>query len=153
MFKWIAGSIAALLSINYLSRLQKASNTITSRIRVRIHKVNLTGIELRAMIQLQNPNPVSLNIQHPYLKVLFENKLLGSSQIENRIITVPENSQKDFELHIQSAGWLTLIQLLGTKVVSDIRSGGSPQLKVQTQIISRINGLPYEKTEDLILQF
>ncbi len=152
MFKWIAGGLAAFFSIRYLSRLQRASSNITSRIRVRIHKINLTGIELKAEVQVQNPNPVSLQLQHPFVKVLFKDKLLGSSTIENTTIEISENSQKNFEIHIQSAGWLTLIQLLGTKVVSDIRSGAPIQLKIQTQMITRVNGLPYEQLDNIILQ-
>ena len=152
MLKWIAGSIAALLSIRYLSRLQRASTNITSRIRVRIHKVTLTGIELKAIMQLQNPNPVSLRLQHPFVKILHNDKLLGSSEVENRTIEIPENSQKEFELHIQSAGWLTLIQILGTEVVTQIRSGAPISIKIQTQIITSVNGLPYEQTETMTLQ-
>ncbi|GAA4277024.1 hypothetical protein [Aquimarina mytili] len=152
MFKWIAGGLAAFFSIRYLSRLQRASTNITSRIRVRIHKINLTGIELKAEVQLQNPNPVSLNIQHPFIKILFKDKLLGSSTVENTIIQLEENSQKNFDVNIQSAGWLTLIQILGTKVVSDIRSGAPIQLKIQTQVTTRVNGLPYEKMDNIILQ-
>ncbi len=152
MFKWIAGGLAAFFSIRYLSRLQRASTNITSRIRVNIHKINLTGIELKAEVQLQNPNPVSLKLQHPFVKILFKDKLLGSSTIENSIIEILENSQKNFELKIQSAGWLTLIQILGTKVVGDIRSGNPIQLKIQTQVTTRVNGLPYEKTDNIILQ-
>ncbi len=152
MFKWIAGGLAAFFSIRYLSRLQRASTNITSRIRVRIHKINLTGIELKAEVQLQNPNPVSLKLQHPFVKILFKDKLLGSSTIENQVIEIPENSQKNFELQIQSAGWLTLIQILGTKVVSDIRSGAPIQLKIQTQVTTRVNGLPYEKMDNIIVQ-
>ncbi|AXT51330.1 hypothetical protein D1818_10985 [Aquimarina sp. BL5] len=152
MFKWIAGGLAALFSIRYLSRLQKASTNITSRIRVRIHKVNLMGIELKAMVQLQNPNPVTLRLQHPFVKILHKNKLLGSSTVENTVIEITENSQKDFDLYIQSAGWLTLIQILGTKVASDIRLGNPIQLNLQTQIITRVNGLPYEQTDTITLQ-
>lgn len=152
MFKWIAGSLAAFFSIRYLSRLQKASTNITSRVRVRIHKVSLTGIELKALVQLQNPNPVSLRLQHPFVKILHKNKLLGSSTVENRLIEIPENSQKDFDLHIQSAGWLTLIQILGTDVASQIRNGNPIKLNIQTQITTRVNGLPYQQTDTMILQ-
>lgn len=152
MLKWIAGGIATLFTIRYLSRLQRASTNITSRIRVNIHKVNLTGIELKAQVTLQNPNPVSLRIQHPFVKILFKDTLLGTSAVENRIIDVEENSEQQFDLSIQSAGWLTLIQILGTKVVRDIRSGNPIQLPIQTQIISRVNGLPYEKQDHLLLQ-
>ncbi|TSE02765.1 hypothetical protein [Aquimarina algiphila] len=152
MFKWIVGGLATFFSIRYLSRLQRASTNITSRIRVSIHKVNLTGIELKAAVQIQNPNPVTLKLQHPFVKILFKDKLLGSSTIENSIIEIPEHSEKNFDLKIQSAGWLTLIQILGTKVVSDIRSGAPIELKIQTQIITRVNGLPYEQFDNIILK-
>lgn len=149
MFKWIAGGLAAFFSIRYLSRLQRASTHITTRIRVRIHKVNLTGIELKAAVQIQNPNPVTLRLQQPFVKILFQDKLLGSSSIENTVIEIPQNSQKDFDLHIQSAGWLTLIQILGIKVVRDIREGNPFQLSLQTQVITRVNGLPYEQLDNI----
>ncbi len=146
------GGLATFFSIRYLSRLQKASTNITSRIRVDIHKVNLTGIELKAKVQLQNPNPITLRLQHPFVKVLHNNKVLGSSTIENKVIEIPENSQRDFDLHIQSAGWLTLIQILGARIANDIRSGNPIQLKLQAQITTQVNGLPYEKTDTIILQ-
>ncbi len=148
MFQWIAGGIAALISIRYLSRLQKAGTNITSR----IHKINLTGIELKAEVRLQNPNPISLELQHPFVKILHKDKLIGSSTIENTVIEIPENSEKTFDLKIISAGWLTLIQILGTKIARDIRLGNPIQLQIQTQIISRVNGLPYEKTDTMTIQ-
>ena len=152
MFKWIVGGIATILSVGYFSRLQKASSTITSRVRVLIHKVTLTGIELRAKVDLQNPNPISLSIQHPFVKILFKGSLLGSSVVENRKIEIPANSQKTFELSIVSAGWLTLIQILGTKIATDIRVGNPIQLEIDTQVITRVNGLPYEQKETIRLQ-
>ncbi|TPN82951.1 hypothetical protein [Aquimarina algicola] len=152
MLKWIAGGLAAFFSIRYLSRLHRASTNITSRIRVSIHKITLTGIELTASVQIQNPNPIALRLQHPFVKVLFNDRLLGSSTIENRVIVIEQNSQKDFSLRIQSAGWLTLIQILGTKVAQDIRSATPIQLPLQTQIITRVNGLPYEQTDQVTLQ-
>ncbi|WP_103072263.1 hypothetical protein [Aquimarina sediminis] len=152
MFKWIAGGLAAFFSIRYLSRLQKAGKNITSRIKVKIHKIGLTGIELTAEVKLQNPNPVALDIQHPFVKILFKDKILGTSSIENSIIEVAEHSEKTFDLRIQSAGWLTLIQILGVTVASDIRSGNPIKLPIQTQMITRVNGLPYEKTDTILLQ-
>ena len=152
MFGWIAGGLAAFFSIRYLSRLQKAGKNITSHVKVAIHKINLTGIELRAEVRLQNPNPIPLELQHPFVKILHKDKLLGSSLLEDSVIEIPQYSEKTFELRIQSAGWLTLIQILGARIVSDIRSGNRISLQIQTQMITRVNGLPYEKTDTIHLQ-
>ena len=73
--------------------------------------------------------------------------------LENVVIHIPANSQKNFDIRIQSAGWLTLIQLLGTKMASDIRSGNPIQLPIQTQITTRVNGFPYEKTDNILVRF
>lgn len=145
MFQWILGGLTAFFTISYLSRLKRASENITSIIRVGIHKVTLTGIELKAQVKIQNPNPISIKIQQPFVKILYNEKILGTSSVEDTVIEIPENGEKTFELIIRSAGWLTLIQLLGIKIATDIRNGTPIQLNIQTQIISRVNGLPYEK--------
>ena len=152
MLKWIIGGLATILSVGYLSRLQKTGSTITSRVRLQIHKITLTGMELKAIVQLQNPNPISLRIQHPFVKVLYGDKMLGSSEIENKVLDVDANSQQTFELLIVSAGWLTLIQILGTTVVKDIREGKPIQLPLETIITTRVNGLPYEQRETINIQ-
>ena len=151
MFKWIAGGVVGLFSLRYLARLTRAGGSITSRVRLSVHKVSLTGLELEAVVELQNPSPVSLSLQHPFVRIFHRERLLGSSRLENRTLDIAPNSQKTFSLRIASAGWLTLIQVLGQSAGTRIRTGNPISLELKTLVSTRVNGLPYEKAETIKL--
>ncbi|MBP2831248.1 LEA type 2 family protein [Aquimarina sp. U1-2] len=151
MFKWIAGGLATFFAGRYLLRLNKAAETITSRISIVLHKVALSGLELKAIVRLQNPNPIALNLQYPFVKITYKGNTLGTTEVRNEIIHLPENSEQNFELKIQSSGWLSLIQILGTEIVTRIRSGENIVLNITATTTSRINNIPYEQVDQIQL--
>ena len=151
MLKWIAGGAAAFFAGRYLLRLQKASQTIVTRTSLKVNRVGLSGIELKASIRLQNPNPVALAIQFPFLNLTHKDVSIGSSTVKNETIQLSENSEKTFDMAIQSAGWLTLIQVLGTDIVQKIRSGQKVSIDLLATTSTQINGIPYEQQESIKL--
>ena len=151
MLKWIAGGAAAFLAGRYLLRLQKASQTIVTRTSIKVNRVGLSGIELKASVKLQNPNPVALAIQFPFLNLIHKDVSIGSSTVKNETIQLSENSEKTFDMAIQSAGWLTLIQVLGADIVQKIRSGQKVSIDLLATTSTQINGIPYEQQESIKL--
>ena len=149
MLKWIAGGAAAFFAGRYLMRLNKASKTIVTRTSIKVNRVGLSGIELKANVKLQNPNPVALSIKFPFINLTHKDMSIGSSLVKNETIQLPENSEKDFTLTIQSAGWLSLIQTLGAGLVQKIRSGEKSVIDLVVTTISEVNSIPYEQ-QDLI---
>lgn len=107
MLKWIAGGMAAFLAGRYLLRLNQASKTNLTRTSLQVNKVSLSGIELKANIRLQNPNPINLSIQYPFVNLTYKNASLGSSQVKDEVIELPANGEQTFPINIQSAGWLS----------------------------------------------
>ncbi|MBR09477.1 MAG: hypothetical protein CMP48_17550 [Rickettsiales bacterium] len=151
MLKWIAGGAAAFFAGRYLLRLQKASQTIVTRTSIKVNRVGLSGIELKASVKLQNPNPVALAIQFPFLNLIHKDVSIGSSTVKNETIQLSENSEKTFDMAIQSAGWLTLIQVLGADIVQKIRSGQKVSIDLLATTSTQINGIPYEQQESIKL--
>lgn len=149
MIKWIAGGVAAFFAGRYLLRLNNASNSINTRTSVNVHKVSLSGIEFKATVTLQNPNPIALKIQYPFVNILYKGASLGTSALKNEVINIPKFGEQSFDLNIQSAGWLTLIQSLGTSLINRIRSGEKTDLEIVAATSTRVNSIPYLK-EDLI---
>lgn len=151
MLKWIAGGVAAFFAGRYLLRLNKASNTIVTRTSLQVNKVSLSGIELKAGVRLQNPNPINLSIQYPFVNLTHKGASLGSSQVKDETIQLPANGEQSFTITIQSAGWLSLIQVLGTELTQKIRSGQKAVLDVVSTVTTKVNGLHYSQQETLKL--
>ncbi len=151
MLKWIAGGMAAFLAGRYLLRLNRASDTLVTRTTLKVNKVGLSGLELKAKVRLQNPNPISLSILFPFVNVTHNRTSIGSSKVKNETLQLPANGEKTFELTIQSVGWLSLIQTLGTGIVQQIRSGQKVVLNLLTTVSSRVNGVPFEKKDSIQL--
>ena len=149
MLKWIAGGVAAFFAGRYLLRLNQASKNIVTRITLQINKVGLSGIELIAKIRLQNPNPIALSMQFPFVNLTYQGISIGSSEVKNEMIRIPENGEKSFDLRINTVGWLSLIQTLGTDVVQKIRSGQKVALDLLANITTKVNGVPVEQQNSL----
>ncbi len=152
MLKWIAGGVVAFFAGRYLLRLNKASQSIVARTRLQVHRVSLSGIELTAIIRLQNPNSIGLNIRFPFVNLKHKGTSIGSSQVKDETLQLAGNSEKAFSLRIQSAGWLSLIQALGAAIVQKIRSGQKVPLELLAITSTQVNGIPFEKQETITLQ-
>lgn len=151
MLKWLAGGAATVFALRYLLRLNAASKVINTRTTVQVHRVGLSGLELKAQVRLQNPSPVQLNLQYPFVNVTYQGASIGSSTVRDEVITLPAQGEQSFELNIRSAGWMTLIQLLGSTVVQKIRSGQPTTLSVVAKTTTRVNSIPYEQADKLNL--
>ncbi|MGK7390296.1 MAG: LEA type 2 family protein [Candidatus Cyclobacteriaceae bacterium M2_1C_046] len=151
MLKWIVGGAAAFFTGRYLLRLNKASETVVTRTSLQVNKVSLSGIELKAGVRLQNPNSINLSIQYPFVNLTYKDASLGSSQVKDETILIPANGEQSFTITIQSAGWLSLIQVLGTELTQKIRSGQKAVLDVVSTVTTKVNGIPYSQQETLKL--
>ena len=151
MLKWIAGGAATFFALRYLLRLNRAADTINSRTGIRVHKVGLSGITLKASVLLQNPNPIELNMQYPFVNITYKGTSLGTSTVRNEVISIPSNGEQSFELDIKSAGWFLLMQVLGGEVVKKIRSGEKVTLDIVAITSTVINKIPYMKEEAIQL--
>ncbi|MGB5930089.1 MAG: hypothetical protein WBH03_18040 [Cyclobacteriaceae bacterium] len=151
MLKWIAGGAAAFFAGRYLLRLNNASKTIVTRTSLQVKKVSLSGIEIKARVRLQNPNPIGLSIQFPFINLIHKESSIGSSQVKDEIIQLPANGEQSFDITIQSAGWLSLIQSLGVEIVQKIRSGQKAVLELLTTTSTKVNGIPYQQAESIKL--
>ena len=151
MLKWIAGGVAAFFAGRYLLRLNNASNTIVTRTSLQVNKVSLSGIEIKARVRLQNPNPITLSLQFPFINLTYKEVSIGSSQIKDETIQLLANGEQSFDITIQSAGWLSLVQTLGTEIVQKIRSGQKVALDLLATITTKVNGIPYQQAESIKL--
>lgn len=145
-----AGTVVALLyGGSYLIKLKRLSNELESETKVSIHKVSLSGIELMINVKLKNPSGGSLMVKHPFVKMVYGEKTIASSEIKNINISLDKFSEVDLSPIKITLGFLNLATTVPT-LIKDYRTTGKLDLIVTT--VTTINDkLPYTKTDNITL--
>jgi hypothetical protein len=144
-----AGALATLYGVSYLLKLNRFSNELETVTKASIHKVTLQGIELQVDVTLKNPSGGSVRVKQPFVKMIYNNNTLVSSQMQNVNIEVPKFSEVKMEPIRLNIGFMTL----ATKVpalLKEYRDKG--QISIVVKTITTINDkLPYTKTDNITL--
>jgi hypothetical protein len=67
---------------------KKVGDKLDTATKVNVHSIKADGVTLRIDAILKNPTEGELTIKQPYIKLLFGNKDLGNSKIENKLVTI-----------------------------------------------------------------
>lgn len=145
-----AGTVAAVyFGGSYLLKLKRLSAELESETRVSIHDVSLSGIELAINVKLKNPSGGSIQVKHPFVKMIYGDKTIASSQVKDVNITVPKFSEVNLEPIKIKLAFLTLATTVPA-LVKEYRENGKLNLTVHT--VTTINdSLPYSKTDNITL--
>lgn len=150
----ISGIGAGLVGLaTYASRLSKASTNSETVVKANIHSIKLEGITIRIDVQIKNPSSVGFKIKYPFVKAMFKDSIIGTSQVIDKTITIPKNGEVNVE------GIMILVPFTG------LFSVGAGLLKALTQNDSAVitvktitnvdlgwKKLPYEKSTDITLR-
>jgi len=134
--------------ISYLNGKKKVGDKLDSVTTVNVHSIKLTGLTLRIDIILKNPTEGTLTIKQPYVKLLFEKAVIGTSQLKDAAIEIPKYGVKALEaiyVTIPATGLLTLgnglFKLLMKKQPAKITTITVTNIKLGGKFIN------YEKTD------
>ena len=145
-----AGAVAAIyFGGSYLLKLNRLSNELESETKVSIHTVNLSGIELTIKVKLKNPSGGSIKVKHPFVKMIYADKTVASSQVKDANIEIPKFSEVNLEPVRIKLGFLSLATTVPA-LIKEYRESGKLNLVVHT--ITTINdSLPYTKIDNITL--
>ncbi|ELR71766.1 hypothetical protein C900_02351 [Fulvivirga imtechensis AK7] len=152
MLKWIIGAGAGIFAFSYLLKLNRASQTVQTEVNAKVHKVSLSGLAVKIFATIKNPNKLTITLQKPLVTISYGGKSLGTSQLEDEKITVPQFGQTTFEIDM-NFGWLALTQTLGLSVVDAIRNKDKSSIDVDVVVTTTVNGIPYTDTQTTTLTF
>lgn len=144
------GAIAAW---NYFSGLRKTSAELESINHINIHKLDLKGLVIRVDVQLKNPTKTKLKIKFPFVKLIYKEVTIGSSQAVDRDITIEKFSEAVAE-KIMIEIPIRSIFSASAGMIKSLLNGETVKLnsKTTTTIDLGWKKIPYEKTEELILK-
>jgi protein-disulfide isomerase len=145
-----AGAVAALYyGGSYLLKLKRLSNELESETKVAIHKVSLSGVDLMITVRLKNPSGGSIKVKHPFVKMIYGEKTIASSQVKDIDITVEKYSEVNLDPIKITLGFLSLATT-APALMKEYRETGKLNLVVHT--VTTINdSLPYTKTDNITL--
>jgi hypothetical protein len=145
-----AGAVAALwYGGGYLLKLKRLAGELESETKVSIHKVSLSGIELRIDVKLKNPSGGSMRVKQPFVKMIYQDKTIASSQVKDVNIAIEKFSEVNLDPIMISLGFLTLATTVPA-LLKEYRETGKLNLVVNTN--TTINdSLPYTKTDNITL--
>lgn len=145
-----AGAVAAIyFGGSYMLKLKRLSNEFESETKVSIHSVSLSGIELSINVKLKNPSGGSIKVKHPFVKMIYGDKTIASSQVKDSNIEIPKFSEVNLDPIKIKLGFLSLATT-APALIKEYRETGKLTLVVHT--VTTINdSLPYTKTDNITL--
>ena len=85
--------VGAIAAISYAKSIGRAQAQLQIIPNVRIHKLAMDGLTLRIDALLKNPTQASFKIKFPFIEIIHNGVLIGSSQVINKDINIPPFGQ------------------------------------------------------------
>lgn len=142
-----------VLTGGYLLKMSRTSASIETETKVKIHKLDLTGITVRVDAKIKNPTEGSLKIKYPFVKLSYKGDTIGSSQSINQDITIPKFGEANIEAIMINIPLMGLFSV-GMDLLKSIKSGTGVKIgvKIITTIYTTFNSFPYEYEQEQILK-
>ena len=146
------GAGVIFLLSSFLSK-KKVGDKLDTKTKVMVHSLDLKGLTLRIDVTLINPTEGTLTIKQPYIKVFFNTKDIGTTQLENTKVEILPYSPKQLDpiyLTIPATGLFSLgdglLSLLLKKKPAKITA------IIYTSIYLPTGFKSYDKTETMDLK-
>ncbi|MBX3164694.1 MAG: hypothetical protein KF900_09440 [Bacteroidetes bacterium] len=147
----IGAGIAGI--ITYITRMKRTSVQLETVAKASIHSLKTDGLTVRIDLQLKNPTNSTFKIKFPFVKVLYADKVIGSSQVINKDITIPAYGEAVIESIMIKMPLLNLLSL-GAGLYNLLVNKKEANILIST--ITTIDlgwkQLPYETTSNITLK-
>lgn len=147
----IGGGLIA--GATYLLGLRRTSVELETVPTVMVHKIDLKGITLRVDVKLKNPTKTELKIKFPFVKLIYKDSTIGSSDVINKDVTIPSFGEAVASNIMIQVPLLGIFSLAGG-MVKALQNGESVKINVKTisTIDLGVKTVPYEKEQEITIK-
>lgn len=139
--------------IAYVRRLTRTANELIVVPTVKIHKLTLQGLILRVDVKLKNPTQGQVKFKFPFVKLMYKDAAIGSSQSIDKDILIPKYGEVFIDAIMIDIPLLGVFSL-ANDLLKAVESGEGVKMTVKT--ISTIDlgwkKLPYEDSQEITLK-
>jgi hypothetical protein len=145
----IIGAVA--LGVYGFSKLGHAGNNLVTEVTGRIHSIDFQNVTFALDVKIKNPSPTAINLNHPFIKIFYKEKLITSSEIKNAIIKIEPSAETNISNIKIPVSFLKMggVALDFMKKLTDKTVKITLQVETSTYILVAGNKIPYSKTEDI----
>ncbi|MCC7303478.1 MAG: hypothetical protein IT233_12635 [Bacteroidia bacterium] len=151
----VGTGIAALATgaIAYARRLGSTATELVIVPKAMIHKLNLNGALIRVDVKIKNPTRTKLKMKFPFVKLIYKENVIGSSQVVPKDILVPGFGEAVID-KIMIDIPLTGIFSLAGDLVKALLSGEGVKANVRTLTTIDLGWkkVPYEDNKEITLK-
>ncbi|GAA4457073.1 hypothetical protein [Rurimicrobium arvi] len=154
--------VGAFLIVNRMLQLNKlVANVTVALSKVRVHKVNLSGIEIAVTAKINNPSNVSVTIVNPVVR-LWDSKgnMIAESPATGKSFPIAANRQSEVGEIMLPVGWTAVLPLMGVKNITSLvqlfsKNGTTGLLHafsspVAMTVIMQVDGMTLETPKTVI---
>lgn len=151
---WTGIAIGAVaLAVVGITRLGRAGANLSAEMSGRLHSVDLSKAVIALNVRLKNPTGTALQIQYPYLKLLYSGQLIASSDLKSQIIEIAPFAQTELNDLRIPVSYLKLSGL-AANLIKGFKSKTEPitlNIEVMTVIHTGVSKIPFSTTQTITL--
>jgi hypothetical protein len=145
--------IGAVAGWTYVKNLKKAQAELEVVPKASIHQLSWDGLTIRLDILLKNPTKGSFSIKFPFVKLLYKETVIGSSEAIDKEIKIPAYGEAMIDKILVQIPMTNVFSTVFT-LVKTLIGGDSATLAIRT--LTTINlgiiKLPYENKQEVQLK-
>lgn len=147
----VGGTLIA--GYSYYVRMKKTSAELQVIPDASVHAVNWNGITIRLDMILKNPTNGSFSIKFPFIKLMYKNTLVGSSEVVNKDIEIPAFGQAKISKLLVNIPMLSIFSV-STSILKAIQS--KEPVKIVATMLTTIDlglaKIPFEENHEITLK-
>jgi hypothetical protein len=151
---WTAAGAGLIAAGIYAYRLQQAAENMEINSTIRLHKIALDGLHIAVSTTIKNPSSQSVSIRFPFVKLSMGNRVIGSSQVSNKVIEIKKHGTaviEDIMIHIPVAQLLPL----GINLFNHFINGTADlnmNIECKSAVKTPISWIKFNYSEDIVLK-
>jgi hypothetical protein len=145
--------VGAFAGWTYVKNLKKAQAELEVVPKATIYQLGWDGLTIRLDVLLKNPTKGSFSIKFPFVKLLYKDTVIGSSEAIDKEIKIPAYGQAMIDKILVQIPMTNVFSIAFT-LVKALIGGGSETITIRT--LTTINlgiiKLPYESKQDVTVK-
>lgn len=148
----IAGAGCGVAIYLYTRKMQRTKANLIVTPEVSIYSISLTGLVLRADVNIKNPESIGFSIRFPFIKLLYKGELIGSSKVVDQVIPIKAYSEARIQSILIEVP-LQSVFSVASALINALQSKQEVKIKinVSTEVKSGWVTAPYEDTQEVVI--